>query len=120
MQPLHCEHSNKYGQSGFTLTEIAVVVAILGAVLAIAIPNLLAAHTTAQTKTCIANLKEIHAAKQQWATDNRKPAAAVPTTANLFGPVLYIRKLPLCPTGGTYYLRAISQRPQCSIAGHIM
>ncbi len=52
-------------KSAFTLVEIMIVVAIIGLLAAIAIPNFVKARTTAQTNTCIANLKQISGAIQQ-------------------------------------------------------
>lgn len=105
-------------QSGFTLVEVMIVVAIVGLLAAIAIPNFVDARETAQTTTCIANLKAMQAAKQQWATDNRKSEDDVPKNADLFGAVLYMKALPVCPAGGKYKLKAISKNPTCSINDH--
>ena len=58
----------------FTLVEIMIVVAIIGLLAAIAIPNFVKARTTAQKNSCIANLKQIDGAVQQWALENKKVA----------------------------------------------
>ncbi len=68
-------------KAGFTLLEIMVVVMIIGLLAALCIPNFVRARTTAQTDACINNLRQIDAAKQQWAleahgTSNSKPAAS--------------------------------------------
>ena len=63
---------NTSRQSGFTLVEIMIVVAIIGLLAAIAIPNFVKARTTSQTNACINNLRQIDGAKQQWALENRK------------------------------------------------
>src|SRR5262245_22572301 len=64
--------SNK---AGFTLVEIMIVVAIIGLLAAIAIPNFVRARQTSQTNACINNLRQIDGAKQQWALESGKTSA---------------------------------------------
>jgi prepilin-type N-terminal cleavage/methylation domain-containing protein len=68
---------NTSRKAGFTLVEIMIVVAIIGLLAAIAIPNFIHARTTAQANACINNLRQIDAAIQQWALENN----AAPTDA---------------------------------------
>jgi prepilin-type N-terminal cleavage/methylation domain-containing protein len=70
-------------KSGFTLVEIMIVVAIIGLLAAIAIPNFVKARTTAQKNACINNLRQIDGAKQQWALENGKTGAATVGVASI-------------------------------------
>ncbi|MEQ2007091.1 MAG: prepilin-type N-terminal cleavage/methylation domain-containing protein [Limisphaerales bacterium] len=111
--------SNK---SGFTLVEIMIVVAIIGLLAAIAIPNFVKARATAQKNACIANLKQIDGAVQSWALENKK--AATDTYAMTDTTLLEYLKgslLPACPGSGTYAAGGtVSGSPTCSVAGHTL
>ncbi len=67
----------------FTLIEIVLVVALVGLLALIAIPNVLKARTRSQTSMCISNLRQIHDAKQQWALELHRPADAEPLKSDI-------------------------------------
>lgn len=104
----------KMDKKGFTLVEIMIVVAIIGLLAAIAIPNFVRARAKAQATSCIANLKQIEDAIQVWAADLNKPDTAVPKWVDLVPN--YIRTQPACPSGGAYNVETctVAQRPTCS------
>lgn len=106
-------------RKGFTLVEIMIVVLIIGILLAIAVPNFMRARENSRTRTCIANLRQIEAAKEQWAMDNRQPGTAVPVWNDLVGTGDngYMKSQPTCPSGGTYTIGAVQDNPTCSIGG---
>ena len=59
-------------KAGFTLVEIMIVVAIIGLLAAIAIPNFVKARESAQLNAIFNNLRIIEGAKDQWAIENKK------------------------------------------------
>jgi prepilin-type N-terminal cleavage/methylation domain-containing protein len=68
---------------GFTLVEIMIVVAIIGLLATIAIPNFVRARLKAQQSACINNLRQIDGAKQMWALENRANQSTAPTIGNI-------------------------------------
>ncbi len=111
---------------GFTFIEIMIVVAIVGMLAAIAIPNFLRYRVASRRSVCIANLKQMQDAKVQWACEYRKAFTDVPIEADLIGPTNYLRDKPYCPSGGADYITTIGQVDQiatCTIAsieGHTL
>jgi prepilin-type N-terminal cleavage/methylation domain-containing protein len=106
--------------TGFTLIEIMIVVLIIGILLAIAVPNFVSARETSRKKSCIANLKQIDSAKEQWAMDNSKTTgdAIVQAAVDAF-----IKSgTPACPSGGTYTYGAVGTNPTCNttVPGHTL
>ena len=112
--PQGCLTIGNGNQSAANLVLLPAV-AVPGMLAAIAIPNFVKARATSQQNACINNLRQLDAAKNQWALENRKTATDVPTQADLLP---YLRQWPVCPQGGAYTIGPVGQSPKCSISSH--
>ena len=100
-------------KKGFTLIEIMIVVLIIGILMAIAVPNFVKARTQSRQNSCIASLKQVDAAKEQWAMDNKKDTGATVLLTDIYP--TYMKVNPTCGSGGTYTVAVVGTAPTCSI-----
>ena len=84
------------------------------------IGSVLSPRCTSSLNACIANLKQIEAAKATWTMEERKSTNAVPRDSDLFGTNAYIWIKPECPSKGKYNLGAVDEAPTCSIPMHYL
>jgi len=80
-----------------------IVVAIIGLLAAIAIPNMVRARNTAQANACINNMRQIDNAIQTFALENNKTDSDTFTGPEI---AVYIKgnQMPKCPAGNKDYI----------------
>jgi type II secretion system protein G len=89
----------KRNRKGFTLIELLIVVAIIGIIVAIAIPNLLNAIQRAKQKRTMGDMRSLGTAAESYSVDyNAYPPAAANTVPVLYGGLSYTGNT----VGGTY------------------
>src|SRR5678809_395651 len=106
---------NRSSRSGFTLIEIMIVVAIIGMLAGIAVPNYVKAREQAHRTACISNLQQIDGAVQLWAMESKKDAEQPVTYADISS---YLKNSLACPAGGSsfadsYLLTTVESKPAC-------
>ena len=91
------KHSKKQNR-GVTLIEMMIVVAIIGLLAAIAIPNFVKARNTAQANACVSNMKQIAGAIDLFAVESNK-ADGGPVTDNEVKNYIKATEVPKCAAG---------------------
>jgi prepilin-type N-terminal cleavage/methylation domain-containing protein len=107
--------SNELRLKGFTLVEIMIVVAIIGLLATIAVPNWVRARTASQRNACINNLRQIDGAVQTWALEYKKAPTDPVTYPDISG---FLKNTVICPAGGTafsdsYTISTVTNKPTC-------
>jgi prepilin-type N-terminal cleavage/methylation domain-containing protein len=106
-------------KAGFTLVEIMIVVAIIGLLAAIAIPNFVKARATSQANACINNLRQIDAAANQFALEKGKKTGDGITLTTDLTPYIKLNSsgsIPPCPASGTYACATVGTNPTCTLS----
>ncbi len=99
-------------RKGVTLIELLIVVLILGALSAIAIPRISQSASNAKSKTCDTNVDVINSAIEMYNADTGGYPA---TLATVTGSTTYFPDgAPVCPFATAYVMNATTKR----VAGH--
>lgn len=103
------------------MVELMITVAIMGIVVAIAVPSGMKAAQESRKTICINNLRLIRDATQAWALMNNANTGDVVVVAEVNE---FLKRPPECPMSGTYdYGTVGDDDPTCSLAateGHIL
>lgn len=93
---------HRKGQAGFTLIELVIVVAILGILTLILIPNFLRARSSSKLATCQLDLRNIAAGLELYYVENQN----YPTVGNWDATLIaggYMRAIPRSPIDQASY-----------------
>jgi len=96
-----------------------IVVAIIGLLAAIAIPNFIKARATSQMNACINNLRQIDAAANQFALEKGKKTGDSITWPDDLTPYIKLNSatsIPACPAGGDYNIANVGNSPTCTLS----
>ena len=115
----YMKNTKNLRKAGFTLVEIMIVIAIIGLLAGIAIPNYVKARATSQATSCINNLRQIDSAANQFALEQHKRTGqyiAFPTDLTPYIRLNANNNIPICPAGGNYSCNTVGNAPTCDLS----
>lgn len=118
---LHRIQTTRDPRSGFTLVEMMIVVSIVGLLATLALPSFLKPRATTRRNVCLNNLRQLDAAKQQWALMEMKGSDAEPTGPDLDDFIKGGTERVFCPAdmsktfATSYTINPVNTPPDCKI-----
>ena len=106
-------------RKGFTLIELIIVIAILGALAAIAIPRITTSTAKAKANACATNIDIMNTQIEMYYADTGSYPAALTTVTG--DPNYFPDDEPVCPSTGTstpYEMGSTTYRVSCTTTGH--
>lgn len=97
---------------GISLVEVLVLIAIVGLIIGVAIPNSVRAQAEENKHHCRANLEHVFITIVR-----SEKAEGTSVSAEWLAQILGQRS---CPSGGEYRLNKVGELPTCSHEGHAM
>jgi type II secretion system protein G len=105
------------GKKGFTLVELMIVVLILGALAAIAIPRILGGANTAKANACATNIDMINSQIELYYSNTGSYPA---TLSDLTGNADYFPDgAPVCPVTGLPYPDTLTANNRVDASAHV-
>jgi competence protein ComGC len=101
-----------------TMKKTLLVLIGIGVLAVMAVPVYLQIKERHDHNACMANLKMIDSATESWAMEGKRGYNESPAKKDLYGPTLYIKVEPKCPSGGVYAMGTPTKAPTCSHPGH--
>jgi prepilin-type N-terminal cleavage/methylation domain-containing protein len=109
-------------ESAFTLVEIMIVLAILGLLVAIAVPYYVNQRSTTQANLCVNTMLKLDDAACLFALERGKKtgdAVNYPQDLTPYIKPSAANQIPKCPAGGNYSLATVGAHPACSLGSSV-
>jgi len=112
---------NSKSNTGTPFIYWAIIVLVLGLIVAITIPNRIGSHTS-PANACINTLRQIDAAANQFALEHGTTNGEAINFPNDLTPYIKLTrdgKIPSCPSGGIYHISKFGEAPTCSLSNTV-